>query len=577
LAIFEEIGDRSGQANALGNLGNVASSQGRYGEASDYYQRSLAIFEEIGDRSGQANALGNLGTVASSQGRYGEASDYYQRSMDLFEEIRAAAGDDAARTSYIAQYAFLYANAVEVAHRLEQDEQAFFISERGRARTFLDMMTTGVVQPSDDAAQALYRREVEAYAVLQNARNDLIQARAAADPDEELIATFEKQVAEAQQEHEAALAAVEEHGGQLELLVPGRTKEHVLDVEGVQGYLDEQTALISYYLDDEAGFAFVITDETFRVVELEVGFETLAGEEGDIAGMRAAPEHLLIPNSAKRLYGHLIEPLKPLGGIEKLIIVPHGALHNLPFAALTADGEEYLVDEYMLSFLPSASSLQYVGPRLSGATEELLIVGPPRREGQSRLEEVEEQVQVIAERFGVQPFMLEEATEAVVRERSPQANIVHLASHAEFSETLPLQSRILLADGDLLVEEIFGLDLRNTDLVVLNACETKLGEVSDGDDIIGLTRGFFFAGAPTVVSSLWKVDEKSTRLLMERLYDHMEAGLPKAEALRQAQMDVRDEYPHFKHWAGFTLSGRGDALMRRPVVPVWVWSPWWRS
>ena len=115
-------------------------------------------------------------------------------------------------------------------------------------------------------------------------------------------------------------------------------------------------------------------------------------------------------------------------------------------------------------------------------------------------------------------------------------------------------------DGWLTVGEVYGLDLSQADLVVLSACQTNLGELSAGDELVGLTRAFFFAGTPTVVASLWSVEDEATALLMERFYTHLRDGTGKAEALRQAQLEVREEHPNPYYWAGFVLSGDGGKM-----------------
>jgi hypothetical protein len=146
--------------------------------------------------------------------------------------------------------------------------------------------------------------------------------------------------------------------------------------------------------------------------------------------------------------------------------------------------------------------------------------------------------------------------------------MLHLAAHGSYNLHNPLYSAIALAedqanDGQLEVHEIYGLDLTNTDLVVLSACQTQLGELSAGDEVVGLTRAFFFAGTPTVIASLWNVDDEATSLLMEHFYTHLREGVGKAAALRQAQLEVREAYPEPHYWAGFVLSGDGGEVSEK--------------
>ncbi|MCL5995326.1 MAG: CHAT domain-containing protein, partial [Chloroflexi bacterium] len=118
--------------------------------------------------------------------------------------------------------------------------------------------------------------------------------------------------------------------------------------------------------------------------------------------------------------------------------------------------------------------------------------------------------------------------------------------------------------------EVYGLDLHNTDLVVLSACETQLGRQSQGDDIIALNRAFMYAGTPTVVASLWSVNDEATSQLMRSFYQHLKEGMGKAEALRAAQAELRTRYPHPFYWAAFVLTGDpGAPLSTAPAVPAW--------
>ncbi len=118
----------------------------------------------------------------------------------------------------------------------------------------------------------------------------------------------------------------------------------------------------------------------------------------------------------------------------------------------------------------------------------------------------------------------------------------------------------------LTVSDVYGLDLKKADLVVLSACQTQLGVLSRGDDVVGLTRAFIYAGAPSVISSLWSVDDQATGLLMTSFYKHLRSGMSKAAALRAAQADTRAAYPHPYYWAAFVLTG-DPGKQSSPAVP----------
>jgi CHAT domain-containing protein len=151
----------------------------------------------------------------------------------------------------------------------------------------------------------------------------------------------------------------------------------------------------------------------------------------------------------------------------------------------------------------------------------------------------------------------EAATEQAFRRHAPEADVIHLASHAVFRQDNPLFSAIRLADGWLSLYDLYGLRLRAS-LVTLSACETGVNDVQAGDELVGLARGFFQAGAASLVVSLWAVNDVLTARLMERFYARIDngSGVGPAAAMRLAQADVRREFPHPYYWAPFLVIGR---------------------
>jgi CHAT domain-containing protein len=487
--------------------------------------------------------------------------------METFEAVRAQAGTEEGRAGFIAQYASLYRRTVDLFHQQDQDGEAFYTTERGRARAFLDSLATGQVRLRDDDAADLLAQEGERYAQRQALHFDLAEARAADPPDPALVADLEARLAEAEAAYQEVQEAIAARGAELAALVPGRGQDYILSVSQVQGLLDEGTALVSYFVLEDEALAFLITSDWFETILLEVSPEELRAQ---ITAFRdfadVTQPH---PDSAVTLYNWLVAPLTEYlpsassgqGTTPHLAIVPHDVLHYLPFAALT-DGQRYLIDDYVLTTLPSASVLPFIQENTGRALAAPLILGNPATDNPdlAPLAFAEREAQAIAALYDVQPLLGEGATESAVRERASQAGVLHLAAHGGYNRYNPLYSAIALApdeenDGRLEVHEAYGLDLKNADRVVLSACQTQLGELSAGDELVGLTRAFFFAGTPSVVATLWSVDDQPTRMLMERFYTHLRDGMGKADALRQAQLDVRAKYPNPYFWSGFVLSG----------------------
>jgi CHAT domain-containing protein len=540
----------------------------------DTYQQALTIRREVGNQPVEGVTLNNIGLVYQAQGRYTQALTSYQQAMDTFETVRAMAGSEQGRADFIAQYADLYTRAAGLFHQQGQDEAAFFTSERGRARAFLDSLATGHVELSDNEAAVLLAQEQEAYAGRQAAQDALAKARALDPPDPALVADLEAQMVQAEAAYVEALAAIETRGGQLAALVPGRSS--VLGLSEVQALLNKQTTLLSYFVLEDQTLVFLITRSSFEVIPIEVSRQELTDRVIYFRDVIPFRKLEATQPAAQELYRLLIAPLSASLHTPRLAIIPHGPLHYLPFAALLDPGtDQYLLEHYILLTLPSASALPFIqqnakdSPTPPHLPISALILGNPTTTDLPPLTFAKREAQAIASLYDIQPLLGDAATEGAVREQASQAGILHLAAHGSYNPVNPLYSTIALApdqanDGRLEVHEVYSLDLTNADLVLLSACQTQLGELSAGDELVGLTRAFFFAGAPTVVATLWSVDDEAAAELMERFYTHLDEGMSKAAALRQAQLEVRETHPDPYYWAGFVLSGEGGELGETP-------------
>ena len=262
-----------------------------------------------------------------------------------------------------------------------------------------------------------------------------------------------------------------------------------------------------------------------------------------------------------RLYDLLIAQAVDRIKTDNLIIVPHGILHYLPFAALQDPKGRCLLEDYRIRYLPSASVLKYLPSKRKGRGQTMLALGNPAtdRKGFASIPLTETEVNEIG---GLQPagrvLTGAQATETEFKRLAPQSDILHLACHGDLNSAYPMFSCLLLApdsleDGELDVHEIFQLDL-HASLVVLSGCQTGLGHLTNGDELVGLSRAFIYAGTPSIVSSLWMVEDESTAYLMGRFYHHLQSH-DKAQSLRQAQLETRQRYPGLRSWASFVLTG----------------------
>ncbi|HKP12059.1 MAG TPA: CHAT domain-containing protein, partial [Blastocatellia bacterium] len=333
----------------------------------------------------------------------------------------------------------------------------------------------------------------------------------------------------------------------------------------IQRLLGRQTTLVSYFVTAEKTYAFVVGSDSFRAVEIAVKEGDLRAAINWFRGFASLRDPQ--PQSLKQLHAWLIAPIQQHIKTANVIIVPHDVLHYIPFAALT-DGRAWFGDEQAIYYLPSASILPALRRRVGSDGKRVLSAAQSWAEGLPALRFVDEEALGVARLYHTQPLPTGRATRAEFLKRSRACDILHIAAHAELNANSPLFSRILLSpdgsrSGALEVREIYGMDLARANLVVLSACQTQLGAQSKGDDIVGLNRAFIYAGASSVIASLWQVDDQATSLLMKAFYGNLKRGLSKAEALQAAQIATRKKHPHPYYWAAFVLTGNPGKIGRR--------------
>uniref|UniRef100_UPI00048D9CF1 CHAT domain-containing protein n=1 Tax=Psychromonas aquimarina TaxID=444919 RepID=UPI00048D9CF1 len=331
------------------------------------------------------------------------------------------------------------------------------------------------------------------------------------------------------------------------------------EVAELQLRLADDETLIEFYGSGTQLFAFLLSRGGIKAAVLN-------GEDltGSVSALREDLQKIdsnSYQHSANLLYQRLFKPLKDELHTEKLIIVPHGPLHYLPFNALY-NGSDFLIDQYDISILPSASVMAFLNKEVTAAHPLLVLGNPELGDPELALPGAEQEAKAIAsQQSGASLLLRRNATETQVKENGALFKTLHFASHGIFDPHTPLSSGLLLAkdksnDGLLTVRELYELNL-NADLVTLSACETGLGKIANGDDVVGFTRGFLYAGTNSIISSLWKVDDQATSQLMQNFYTNLTETSDKRLALKKAQLAVKTDYNrHPYYWAAFQLTGR---------------------
>ncbi len=501
-------------------------------QAADLFEKAVTELETRRERLSRDDLKTGLAGDWSAQSLYFSATRY---SLKLWTEATGR-GDTSSSGTHAAQ--------------------AFAYAERGKARALLDLMAStvaaGLLTGMANQDMRQWRR---LNAQISTWRGLLAQERTRPIPDGDRIRHLEERM----NSNATALGKAE---AQLERSDPAffhavNPQARVLSLDEVQSLLPPGTALLQYYFlpdyftaDELLAWAMTHDQGMVRIHRANVDIRKLS--RNIRAFHRACAGHAPLDPVGSELATALLGPFREvLGAYPSLIIVPYGAAHLLPFQALPWEGEP-LIANHTLSYLPSTSALQYLR-RLSEEKlpDRILTVGNPmsmsyrtplgdRTIAQPPLPASASEAAYVASLFARgQALTGSQAAKSTVCEQMVNYPLLHFATHGYLSETDPLISSILLANGEsLTLQEMMGMRL-DADLIVLSACRTGLGKTTGGDDVLGLARGILSAGARAALVSLWPVDDDSTSLLMGAFYRRAQAGDDLATALAGAQNELR--------------------------------------
>jgi CHAT domain-containing protein len=597
-ALYGQAGDRPAEAVTLANVAWADAEAGRPQAAIQGYDEALPLLAAFGDRDAEASALLGLARARQGLGDLAGAQAAVGQGIERVESLRGASASSDLRAAFLASRQQLYAFEVDLLMEKNRrqpgsgwDAKALAAAERARARGLLDLLAE---------SGADLRRGVDPALLV---RADAADRRV----NEADRLRWQRRSSEAEQALRQALAEADRAQTELRLASPAYaalTQPRTLSVPEIQRQvLDAGTLLLEYHLGRERSYLWAVKADGLAAYELPRRAEIedaarhcyeLLERSRETLAQRPAEEALA------DLSNLLLGPVAGLLPGKRLLIVPDGALHYLPFGALPAPGtSEPLVAAHEIVTSPSASALAVARRELAGrppAPRTLAIVADPvfeagdprvsRRQGVTTVAwrgsspgnsdrfqrlgyshaEAEALAALVppAERLDALGFKA--SRETVLSGALSRYRIVHFATHGMLDTGNPGLSKLVLSqidergrprNGFVWAHEIYGLKLP-ADLVVLSACHTALGPEIRGEGLVGLTRGFQYAGARAVLVSLWEVDDEATAELMRLFYREMlERGQAPAAALRSAQdaLRRRPEWTAPYFWAGFSLQG----------------------
>jgi CHAT domain-containing protein len=563
-AYFESGGQQASYAAAALLEGQSLLAQGRTAEAAWAARRSLAVaqLEELPAMRYSSHLL--LGQTMQAEGRQRRALRHYQAAAATIERVQRGLSITL-RPGFLEDKGEALRSLIMLHLQAGRPADAFQALERAKSQVLLGYLANreNLHWASSDARSHALIAELDGL----RAEHQWYFRLAHYPPgksDHPVTITPEQALAEVAARERKMRAITEQlylhsEEGQRADRLPGAS------LADIQAVLDENTLLIEFY-DDGAHFgAFMLDSKSIRFQQLPITAETLnqllAQLQANVSaalksGARAASTRLLTRLAQRllqRLYSMLIEPLELAGrSLKQLVIVPYGALHYLPFHLLY-NGSQYLVEQHELVILPAAGLATRPGPRRAPGT---LILA---HSWEGRLPHTLDEARIVQRLFSGSLHAEEMATREALKAGPKQ--ILHIAAHGQHRLDQPDLSYLQLADGQLYADDVLQQDL-GYELVTLSGCETGRVNVAPGDELIGLGRGFLYAGAGALLVSLWRVADDSTMQFMEQIYSLLQSGASKAAALREAQRSMlnEDRELHPAFWGAFQLIGDARPL-----------------
>ena len=505
-----------------------------------------------------------MGEVQKTTGHEDLAYESYCRARESLETLRGSLRGEELKIAFFENKLEVYENLVDICVRQPHGfEDAFRYIEQAKSRSLMDLLLRPVHVPSEsDAGQSDLVRSIRNLREELNWYYNLIE-REQLRPEErsqERITRLESQA----RSHETELMRAVQEASAAELTSAGMHAPANVSLERIRATLPPDTALIEFFCIQERYIACILKENDLQIcpVTLQSRVKKLLQLlQFQLSKFRLDPQYvntfqasMLESTEAhlQSLYQELLAPVRDLLRARHLVVAPHGLLHYVPFHALH-DGKSYLVDQFTVSYAPSASVYALCQKKPANTSGPSLVFGIVDAQAPSIREEVEALSSILPD---AHLYIDSEATDEVLRTQGPYSRVVHIATHGYFRQDNPMFSSIRLGGSYLSLYDLYHLKLP-AELVVLSGCATGLNVVTPGDELIGLVRGLLQAGAQSLVLSLWDVHDQSTREFMVSFYTHLQRGLPKPAALQRAMADLRQRYPHPYYWAPFVLIGKG--------------------
>jgi len=544
---FKAAGNREGLNNVLLLKGRVLVDKGNTAAALPLLD-SASMSTDFPETAWQSYF--HLGRLYENIRQDEKAVESYRNSISIIEKIRGNLTIDEFKSSYFDSKREVYDSLLRLLMKMDRTGEAFQVSEEARARAFYDILANKKIDYKGSVPGDLISLEQAKRIEIQKLYK-LLQKSDAGESEGKQTRASGKQLLRstlslAQSEYEEIIRKIKLNNPAYAEIVAAET----VNINDLKKKLDDRTAILAYWLsEDQLTCWFLTKSETVsKIIKIdEAQLITLVEDARKSISSNSSDE---TTDKLSKLYSILIAPLEIKTELyPNLVIIPNEPLHFLPFQALIDSRGHFLVEKHNFLYAPSASVFMVCNNRkknarasfIGMALSDIIIDNKPGLPG------TEDELRKILPLFTDNVSAIgKESTETFVKKNAGNYSFIHFATHGSYNYKKPLYSYLLFNpsdedDGRLNVFEVLELSL-NANLVTLSACETGLGNISQGDELVGLSRAFLFAGSSSVVVSLWAVSDYPTSLLMANFYRYLNDHNLQ-EALTLAQRDVIKIYP----------------------------------
>ncbi|WP_434684355.1 CHAT domain-containing protein [Pseudanabaena minima] len=576
LVIYKQIGDRNAEATALGNLGNAFNAIGQHQKAINYLQQTLEIVQTIKDRQAEGATLGNLGNAYYALKQYEKALDLYQQHLVVVRQIGERKGEASANAGIAATLVNLnqtslaiafYKSSIGITESIrkdirslgKEDRQSYLQTVADRYRYLADLLLKqGRVVEALQVLDLLKVQELEDY--LKNIKGN--------DRTAQGVRMLELEKAISDKLLAASFENIPEINSQLTSKIQQLPKSEINRVPDYLQQIPQGTVLLYPLILRDRLELILFSNNNIPISRtVKISQEKLEKLIIDYRSGLLDTSSEDVQESARELYNLLIKPVEAeliQAKAETILYAADGQLRYVPLAALY-DGKRWLIEKYRVSNLIAYILSDFVPQSKSQPSILAGAFGGKAGEqkfGQTALPATITEIQAIANSFQNSVTLTEENfSRQAIESKFKNHNIIHLATHAEFNIGVPENSFIIFGNGDKIrLNEIIDWKIPNVDLIVLSACQTGVGKLGDGVEILGFGYQVQKAGAKQAIASLWKVDDAGTQALMAAFYKELQKGdVTVTEALQRAQISlIRSQtYNHPNYWSAFFAIGNG--------------------